>query len=93
MFISDYRNQVLAAKAYNQTEPFQIEMRQRPLIERIVFELTHYNGARYCRGRGVDNADWQAKMSAASYNLKLWMRKIGNAECGSASHRAALAVA
>jgi hypothetical protein len=76
VFISDYRSQVLAAKEYNQTELFQVEMKQRPLIERIVFELTHYNGARRCRRRGLANADWQAKMCAVAYNLKLWVRKL-----------------
>jgi hypothetical protein len=29
---------VLDAQAYNQTETFKTEMKQRPLIERIVFE-------------------------------------------------------
>jgi hypothetical protein len=77
VFISDYRDYVLAAKEYNQTESFQLEMRQRSLIERVIFELTHYNGARYCRRRGLNNVDWQARMCAVSYNLKLWMRKIG----------------
>ena len=80
VFISDYRDQVLAAKEYNQTDLFKVEIKQRPLIERVIFELTNYNGARYCRRRGIDNADWQAKMSAVSYNLKLWMRKIGRSE-------------
>lgn len=79
VFVSDYRDYVLAAKEYNQTEIFQLEMRQRPLIERVIFELTHYNGARHCRRRGAENADWQARMCAVSYNLKLWMRKIGRA--------------
>jgi hypothetical protein len=80
VFISDYRDYVLDAKDYNQTETFQLEMKQRPLIERVIFELTHYNGARNCRRRGLDNADWQARMSAVSYNLKLWVRKIGRSE-------------
>jgi hypothetical protein len=55
-------------------------MKQRPLIERIVFELTNYYGARRCRGRGLKNADWQAKMSAVAYNLNLWMRKLTRLE-------------
>jgi hypothetical protein len=86
VFISDYRDYVLAAQIYNQTDAFILDMKLRPMIERIIFELTHYNGARHCRRRGVDNADWQARMCAVSYNLKLWMRKIGRRE------RAALAV-
>ncbi len=61
VFISDYRQHVLAAEVYNQTEDFQHEMKQRPLIERVIFELTHYNGARRCRRRGLLGADFQAK--------------------------------
>jgi hypothetical protein len=86
VYISDYRNYVLAAQIYNQTDAFAYDMKLRPQIERIIFELTNYNGARYCRSRGVDNADWQARMCTVSYNLKLWMRKVGRRE------RAALAV-
>lgn len=82
VFVSDYRDFVLASKVYNQTEDFHIDMQQRPLIERIVFELTHYNGARRCRSRGLAKADFQAKMCATAYNLKLWMRKISQAEYG-----------
>jgi hypothetical protein len=76
VFISDYREQVLAAQQYNQSDEFRQEMKQRSLVERVIFELTHYNGARHCRKRGVDNADWQAKMCATAYNIKLWMRRL-----------------
>lgn len=86
VFISDYRTYVLAARIYNQSDAFTGDMKLRSQIERIIFELTHYNGARHCRARGVDNADWQARMCAVSYNLKLWMRKVSRRE------RAALAV-
>jgi hypothetical protein len=76
VFISDYRDQVLAAQQYNQTEAFLYEMKIRSKIERVVFELTHYNGARRCRKRGLHNADWQSKMCATAYNIKLWMRRL-----------------
>ena len=49
VFVSDYRGYVLASKEYNQTDIFQVEMKQRPQIERVIFELTHYNGARPLR--------------------------------------------
>lgn len=75
VFISDYREQVLSAREYNQSEDFTQDMKLRPRIERVIFELTHYNGARNCRRRGTDNADWQARMCATAYNLKLWVRK------------------
>jgi hypothetical protein len=76
VFISDYRDEVIAAQVYNQSEEFEADLRQRPQIERVVFELTHYNGARHCRKRGLINADWQAKMCAVAYNLKCWMRRL-----------------
>jgi len=76
VFISDYRPQVLAAAAYNQTENFKKEMKQRPLIERVIFELTNYCSARHCRRRGLLAADFQAKMCATVYNLKWWVRKL-----------------
>jgi hypothetical protein len=85
VFISDYRDQVLAANQYNQTDAFHQDMRQRPMIERIIFELTHYNGARRCRGLGLINADWQAKMCAVACNLKRWMRKIDHSKRASAA--------
>lgn len=80
VFISNYRDYVLAAQIYNQTDAFTCDMKLRPRIERIIFELTNYNGARDCRRRGVDNADWQARMCSVSYNLKLWMRKLRSRE-------------
>lgn len=76
VFISHYRAQVLAAQQYNDTEAFLHEMKIRPRVERVIFELTNYNGARDCRRRGVLNADWQARMCATAYNLKHWVRKI-----------------
>lgn len=74
VFVSDYREQVLAARQYNETEDFTQDMKLRPMVERIIFELTHYNDARECRRTGLKNADWQARMTATAYNLKHWMR-------------------
>jgi hypothetical protein len=75
VFISDYRDEVLKARHYNQTEGFQKEMKQRPMIERVIAELTNYCAARKCRRRGTKKADFQAKMCATVYDLRLWMRK------------------
>jgi hypothetical protein len=76
VFVSDYREHVLAAEAYSLTDAFQIEMKQRSLVERVIFELTAYNDARHCRRRGLLGADFQAKMSATACNLKLLARKL-----------------
>ena len=78
VFISDYRQQVLDAQIHNQTQAFKQDMKLRPRIERIIFELTHYNGARRCQRHGLAAADFQAKMASTAYNLKLWMRKLDN---------------
>jgi len=76
VFISDYRAYILAAQQANQEESFKLDMKLRPRVERVIFELTHYNGARRCRRRGLKAADFQAKLAATAYNIKLWMRKI-----------------
>jgi hypothetical protein len=74
VFISDYRPQVEAARAYNQTDDFKADMRRRPKVERIIAALVRYNGARQARRRGQVQADFQAKMNATAYNIKRWVR-------------------
>jgi IS5 family transposase len=74
VFISDYRPEIEAARAYNQTPAFKADMRRRPKVERIIAALVRYNGARRARRRGVIQADFQAKMNATAYNLKRWVR-------------------
>ncbi len=76
VFVSDYRREVEAARRYNATEQFQLEMQQRPRIERIIAALVRYNGARYARRRGKVTCDFQAKMNAVAYDLKKWMRLL-----------------
>jgi Transposase DDE domain len=80
VFISEYRDHVIAAEAYNQTEQFKQDMKQRPGVERVIFELTHYNNARRCRRHGLQAAHFQANMSAMAYNLKLLVRKLNRAK-------------
>jgi IS5 family transposase len=74
VFISDYHEVVAAAQRYNQTPDFRKAMRLRPRIERIIFVLTHYDGARRAQSRGLAQADFQAKMSATVRNLRTWMK-------------------
>jgi hypothetical protein len=76
VFISDYRDDWNAARAYAQTEDFQLDMRRRPGVERIIACLTRYNSARRARQRGLRNADFQAKLSAMAFNLKQWMKLL-----------------
>jgi hypothetical protein len=74
VFISDYRDEVLAALDYTQTDPFKQAMKQRPLIERIIFNLTHFFGARYARSTGLVKANFQLQMAAAAFNLRQLIR-------------------
>jgi len=76
VFMSDYRDDVLAARIYNQTEAFKQEMKKRPLIERIIAVLVRYQGARRARCLGLYRADFQAKMAGMTYNLKHWMKLL-----------------
>jgi IS5 family transposase len=73
VFISDYQDQIQEAQAYNQTPQFKKDMKHRPLVERVIFMLTHYDGARRARSRGRERADFQAKMCATARNLRTWL--------------------
>lgn len=73
VFISDHQPEIRLAQVYNQTPQFKKDMKQRPLVERVIFMLTHYDGARRLRSRGRDRADFQAKMSATARNLRTWL--------------------
>jgi hypothetical protein len=74
VFISDYRSDWDAARAYNDTPQFQADRKRRPRVERFVAELVRYNGARRARRRGQRAADFHAKGAAMALNLKRWMR-------------------
>ena len=76
VFISDFRHEVDAALAYNQSEAYKADRKLRPTVEQVIAHLVRYNGARHARRRGQLAADFQAKMCAMAYNLKRWMRKL-----------------
>ena len=84
VFISSYaflRRDILA---YTLTPEFDIEMKERSHVERIIAGLTRYNGARHARSFGVVNADFQAKMSALAFNAKRFVKLLTqNASSGS----------
>lgn len=74
VFISHYRPFLLAALAYNRTEAFKQEMKQRPLVERLIFNLTHYFGARHARSTGLAKVNFQIRMAATAFNLRQLIR-------------------
>ncbi len=74
VFISFYRDEIQAALEYNKTDQFKQEIKQRSLIERIIFNLTHFFGARYARSTGLVKANFQLSMAAAAFNLRQLIR-------------------
>ena len=76
VFINDHRYFQLDALAYTKTAAFEVDMKTRSNIERIIAGVTRYNDARHARGYGVDNADFQVKMAATAYNLKRWHKIV-----------------
>jgi hypothetical protein len=74
VFISHHRDETLAALDYTKTDQFKQEMKQRPLIERIIFNLTHFFGARHARSTGLVKANFQLRMAAAAFNLRQLIR-------------------
>ncbi len=85
VFVSTYRREVEAARHYNATDAFKLDIRQRPRVERIIAALVRYNGARTARRRGKVKCDFQAKMNAVAYNLKKWMRLLRTRNAQTAS--------
>jgi hypothetical protein len=74
VFISDYRPLLEAARTYNQSDPGKADRRHRPLVERMIANLTRYHDARQACRRGTINADYQAKKSGTAFNLRQWIR-------------------
>ena len=74
VFISHHRPFVLAAIEYNKSDLFKQEMKQRPLIERIIFNLTHFFGARHAKSTGLLKVNFQLRMAAAAFNLRQLLR-------------------
>ena len=58
------------AIAYQKTDAFADDMKQRASIERVIAGLVRYNGARNAESFGLRNADFQVRMAAIGYNLK-----------------------
>jgi len=74
VFISDHRQFTLDAIEYNRTAQFKQEIKRRPLIERIIFNLTHYHGARRCKSVGLEKATFQLRMAATAFNIRQLLR-------------------
>ncbi|MEM7134026.1 MAG: transposase [Chloroflexota bacterium] len=74
VFISDYRYFQWEAIAYAQTDEFKVDMKFRAHIERIIAALVRYNGGRRATSKGLEAADYQARMAATAYNLKRWLK-------------------
>jgi len=75
LFVSYYRPYNLAALDYNRTDPFKQEIKQRPTIERIIFNLTNIHGARRARSTGQAKADFQLSMQATAFNIRQLLRR------------------
>lgn len=77
VFVSFYQGQVKAALEYNRTPLFKVEIKQRPGIERIIYNLTNLHGARRCHAVGLEKANFQLKMAATAFNIRQFIRLKG----------------
>ncbi len=76
VFISFFRDDLAAARRFNQTDDFKAGIKQRIGIERIIFNLTNIHGARQAHSYGKARADYQLKMQAAAFNLRQLVREM-----------------
>lgn len=75
VFVSYYRPYNLAALEYNQTDLFKSDIKQRPLIERLIFNLTNIHGARRAKSTGHAKANFQLRMAATAFNIRQLLRR------------------
>ena len=75
VFVSYYRNYNLDALAYNKTAPFKRDIKLRPTIERLIFNLTNLHGARRAKSTGLQKANFQLRMQATAFNLRQLLRR------------------
>jgi len=74
VFISFYRERIAEALDYNRTDEFKVEIKQRPRIERLIYNLTNLHGARRCKAVGLAKANFQLRMAATAFNLRQLIR-------------------
>ncbi len=54
---------------------FKIEIKQRPGVERIIYNLTNIHGARRCHSVGLEKANFQLRMAATAFNIRQFIRQ------------------
>jgi transposase len=74
VFISHYRPHIEAALAYNRSDEFKQEIKERSQVERIIYNLTHIHGARQARSTGLPKVNFQARMAATAFNIRQLLR-------------------
>jgi transposase len=74
VFISRYRDQVMAALAYNRTDQFKRDIKERAQVERIIYNVTHIHGGRRAHSTGLDKANFQTRMTATAFNIRQLLR-------------------
>lgn len=75
VFVSYYLDYNLAALTYNHSDQFKTDIKQRPLIERIIFNLTNLHGARRAKSTGKLKANFQLRLNATAFNLRQFLRR------------------
>jgi hypothetical protein len=76
VFISFYRAKVATAQEFNRTDTAKQGLKARMNIERHIFCLTHFYGARYAHSYGQERTDYQLKMQATAFNLRQLVREM-----------------
>jgi hypothetical protein len=79
VFINTFRDYTLAALEFNRTDEFKLKIKQRPIVERIIFNLTNIHGGRRAKSTGLPKANFQTRMVSTAFNirqlLRLWARR------------------
>ena len=76
VFISFYRDHLEEALIFNQSDIFKLGIKQRMLIERLIYCLTNIYGARRAHSYGLERTDFQFRMQATAFNLRQLVREV-----------------
>lgn len=88
--VGAYHEALQQRRREQQSEEFQLRMRQRNAIEGTISELVRGHGLRRARYKGLAKVDLQNQLIAAACNIKRWFQKLLGTALGAQREDAAL---
>jgi uncharacterized membrane-anchored protein len=72
--VSEYRDYTKKARERNKTPEAKQALRERSVVERIIYNLTNVHGGRVAKAVGKVKAEFQTRMVATAFNIRQFLR-------------------